>query len=60
MEREEWAEAEPFLRECLAIQGAGPDGWGSSHVRSLLRAGPIGQGRYAEAEPPLVAGYEWL
>ncbi|MEX2173578.1 MAG: tetratricopeptide repeat protein [Pirellulaceae bacterium] len=57
-------EAEPLLRECLAIREKTtlPDGWGwlRFHAESLLGGSLLGQGRYAEAEPHLVHGYQGM
>jgi tetratricopeptide (TPR) repeat protein len=55
------AEAEPVLRECLAIrektQALSP---ATMMARSDLGAALLGQKKYAEAEPLLVAAYEGL
>ena len=54
-----WSEAEPLLREALAIQEkVTPDDWSRYDTMSLLGGALLGQGRYAEAEPLIVAGYE--
>src|SRR5262249_30406658 len=56
-----WAQAEPVLRECLAIRAtAQPDDWRSFYTRSQLGGSLLGQGKFAEAEPLIVAGYEGL
>ena len=56
-----WSEAEPLLRECLAIrEKATPDDWRRYDAMSLLGGALLGQGRYAEAEPLIVAGYEGM
>ena len=55
------AEAEPLLREALTIQERfAPAAWATSHTRSVLGASLLGQGKAAEAEPLLLAGYEGL
>jgi tetratricopeptide (TPR) repeat protein len=55
------SEAEPLLRECLAIRvKAAPDDWQHYDAMSLLGEALLGQGRYSEAEPLLVPGYEGL
>ena len=55
------SEAEPLLRECLAIRGqAAPDDWKHYDAMSLLGAALLGQGRYSEAEPLIVPGYEGM
>jgi serine/threonine protein kinase/tetratricopeptide (TPR) repeat protein len=55
------ADAEPILRECLAIcQKTQPSDWWAFQAQSLLGAALAGQGAYAKAEPLLIAGYEGL
>src|SRR5258708_35813309 len=55
------AEAEPLLRECLAIQEqAAPDGYARCHTESLLGQSLLHQAKYAEAEPLLLSGYAGL
>jgi serine/threonine protein kinase len=52
------SEAETVLRECLAIQEkTAPNVWSTFHSKSLLGASLLGQKRFAEAEPLLLAGY---
>ncbi|MFO0953208.1 MAG: serine/threonine-protein kinase [Isosphaeraceae bacterium] len=56
-----WAEAEPVLREALAIrEKKQPDVWTTFNTRSLLGGALLGQKKYAEAEPLLLAGYEGM
>jgi hypothetical protein len=56
-----WIEAESLLRECLAIrEKIQADDRATFDTRSLLGASLLGQGRFAEAEPLLLAGYEGL
>jgi serine/threonine protein kinase len=56
-----WMEAEPILRECLAIaEKAIPDGWPRFSTMSQLGDALLGQGRFAEAEPLVVRGYEGM
>ena len=56
-----WPDAQPILRECLAIRaGSFPDAWFTFYTRSLLGVSLLGQGRYAEAEPLIVSGYEGM
>jgi tetratricopeptide (TPR) repeat protein/tRNA A-37 threonylcarbamoyl transferase component Bud32 len=56
-----WSEAEPLLRECLAIrESVIPDVWSRFNTMSQLGGALLGQGRYAEAEPLVVGGYEGL
>ena len=56
-----WTEAEPILRECLAIrEKAEPDAWTTFNTKSMLGGALLGQKKYAEAEPLLRAGYEGM
>jgi tetratricopeptide (TPR) repeat protein len=56
-----WADAETVLRECLAIcEKAGPRAWVTFDTRSQLGGALLGQKRYADAEPLLLAGYEGM
>jgi tetratricopeptide (TPR) repeat protein len=56
-----FAEAEAPARECLAIfEKQSPEDWQVSHASSLLGASLSGQGKFADAEPLLLAGYEGL
>jgi tetratricopeptide (TPR) repeat protein len=55
------AEAEPILRECLAIrQKAQPDDWSTFNTRSVLGGSLLGQKKFAEAEPLILAGHEGM
>ncbi|HZY83443.1 MAG TPA: serine/threonine-protein kinase [Gemmataceae bacterium] len=55
------AEAEKFLREGLALRVKGrPDTWAAFHTKALLGGALLGQGKYAEAEPLLLEGYEGM
>jgi serine/threonine protein kinase/Flp pilus assembly protein TadD len=56
-----FADAEPVLRECLAIrEKMMPDDWLRFHAQSLLGGALLGQQNYAEAEPLLLQGYEGM
>ncbi len=56
-----FTEAEPLLRECLAIREKNqPDAWATFNARSLLGGALLGQKKYDEAEPLLLNGYEGL
>jgi serine/threonine protein kinase/tetratricopeptide (TPR) repeat protein len=56
-----YAEAEPLLRECLAVYETKlPGTWRVASAQSLLGAALAGRQKYTEAEPPLLAGYEGL
>ncbi len=49
------------MRECLAIRGqAAPDDSAHYDAMSLLGGALLGQGRYTEAEPLIVPGYEGM
>ena len=55
------AEAEPALRECLLIrERKEPDAWTTFNTRSMLGGSLLGQRKFADAEPLLVAGYEGM
>jgi serine/threonine protein kinase/tetratricopeptide (TPR) repeat protein len=55
------AEAEPVLRECLAIREKQlPEDWRTCNARSLLGKALADQKKYPEAVPLLVQGYEGL
>jgi eukaryotic-like serine/threonine-protein kinase len=56
-----FTEAEPLLRECLAIrEKKEPDDWRTFNTKSMLGGALLGQKKYAEAEPLLLAGYEGM
>lgn len=53
-----FTDAEPLLRECLAIRTkAEPDAWTTFNTRSMLGGDLLGQKNYAEAKPLLLQGY---
>jgi tetratricopeptide (TPR) repeat protein len=61
LKQEKWSEAEPVLRACLAVRDkTQPDAWTTFNTRSTLGGALLGQGRYAEAEPLVVPGYEGM
>jgi hypothetical protein len=61
LEMKRFAEAEPLLRECLAIgERRQPDDWTTFQTQSLLGEALFDQQRYAEAEPLLVKGCQGL
>ena len=61
LDMENHAAAEPLLRESLGVrEQVLPDDWSRFHTASLLGGSLLGQGRYAQAEPLLVSGYEGL
>ena len=56
-----FADAEPLFRECLTIrERSAADAWTTSYTRCLIGASLLGQKKYAEAEPLLLAGYEGM
>ena len=56
--QKKWSEADPLLRECLAIrEKTQPDAWTTFNAQSLLGGALMGQKKYAEAEPLLLKGY---
>jgi len=56
-----FAEAEPLLRECLAIRAKNePEDWRTFNTKSMLGGALLGQKKYAEAEPLLRGGYEGM
>ena len=61
LQQKKWTEAEPLLRECLAIrEKTQPDVWSTFNTKSLLGGALLGQKKYAEAEPLLLKGYEGM
>jgi tetratricopeptide (TPR) repeat protein len=55
------AKAEPILRECLTRrQQKQPHHWATFFTQAQLGDSLLGQKKYAEAEPLLLAGYEGL
>ncbi len=61
LKKDRHADAEPILRECLALRGKQmPDHWLRYNAMSLLGESLAVQKKYAEAEPLLLQGYEQL
>jgi tetratricopeptide (TPR) repeat protein len=61
MRTDQFAAAEPYLRESLAIkQKAEPNSWETADARSLLGESLLGQNRLDDAGPLLEAGYRDL
>jgi len=61
LNQKRFAEAEPILRQCLAIrEAATPEEWLRFNAMSLLGGALLGQRKYAEAEPILLQGYEGM
>jgi hypothetical protein len=56
-----FAQAERILRECLTLrQQKQPDAWTTFGTQSQLGGSLLGQKKYAEAEPLVLAGYEGM
>jgi serine/threonine protein kinase/tetratricopeptide (TPR) repeat protein len=61
LKQQKSADAEPPLRECLAIREQNvPDDWATFNTKSMLGGSLLGQRKYAEAEPLLLAGFEGM
>ncbi len=61
LERQAWQEAEPIIRECLALrEKTMPESWATSNSRAMLGASLLGQKKLDEAEPLLLRGYQEL
>jgi eukaryotic-like serine/threonine-protein kinase len=61
LQQKKWTEAEPLLRECLAIrEKTQPVVWSTFNTQSLLGGALLGQKKFAEAEPLLLKGYEGM
>jgi serine/threonine protein kinase/tetratricopeptide (TPR) repeat protein len=61
LQQKRYADAEPILRESLAIhRKKEPEVWNTFHTQSLLGGALLGQQKYAEAEPDLVQGYQGM
>src|SRR5437764_14778634 len=61
LKQQQFADAEPLLRECLTIrEQKQPDDWQLFHARSMLGGSLLGQKKHADAEPLLAAGYEGM
>jgi tetratricopeptide (TPR) repeat protein len=60
-EQKKWAEAEPLLRECLAIrEKTQPNVWSTFNTKSTLGGSLLGQKKYEGAEPLLLKGYQGM
>ncbi len=56
-----WDEAEPLVRECLAIrEKAQPDDWRTFNSRSMLGGVLLGQKKFSEAESLLLEGHNGM
>jgi serine/threonine protein kinase len=61
LQQKKMADAEPILRECLAIREKKErDDWRMFNTQSLLGGALLSQKNYAEAEPLLLKGYEGM
>ncbi len=56
-----WPDAEPILRECLSMrEKKAPGAWTTFSTKSMLGGALLGQEKYSDAEPLLLAGYEGM
>jgi serine/threonine protein kinase/DNA-binding SARP family transcriptional activator len=56
-----WTDAESVLRECLSMRETKePDAWTTFSTKSMLGGALLGQKKYSDAEPLLLAGYEGM
>jgi tetratricopeptide (TPR) repeat protein len=62
LQREEWSEVEAFTRESLELYGKALGTWHASYANSKIQLGAAltGEGRYEEAEPILLDGWQTL
>jgi tetratricopeptide (TPR) repeat protein len=61
LESKRWPEAESLARDCLELRRqTQADEWRRFHTMSQLGAALAGQGKFAEAEPLLIEGYEGM
>src|SRR5262249_41284323 len=61
LQQQKWSEAERAIRKSLALrEKVLPDDWITFNSRSMLGGALLGQKKYAEAEPLLLAGYEGM
>ena len=61
LQQKKWTEAEPLLRECLAIrEKSQPDDWSTFNTKSMLGGVLLGQKKFAETEPLLLTGYQGM
>ena len=61
IQQAKYSEAEPLLRESLAIrEKTQPDVWTTFNTKSLLGGALLGQKKYTDAELLLVRGYEGM
>ena len=61
LQQRKCADAETAIREALSsYDNTSPDNWRRYYSRTILGATLAGQGRYADAEPLLLSGYEGM
>ncbi len=61
LQQKKWTDAEPVLRECLAVrEKKEPEAWTTFNTLSMLGGSLLGQKKFADAEPLLVKGYEGM
>ncbi|MGO9468406.1 MAG: tetratricopeptide repeat protein [Isosphaeraceae bacterium] len=59
LKERKWADAEPVLRQGLAIlEAQRPDDWSRFSAQGLIGASLLGQKKYNEAEPLLLSSYD--
>ncbi len=59
--QQKYADAEPPARECLTLrEQILPDDWRTCNARSMLGGSLLGQKKFVEAGPLLLAGYEGM
>jgi hypothetical protein len=59
--QKKWDQAEPICRQCLTIRKKkDPDSWRMFNAKSMLGGALLGQKKYVDAEPLLLAGYKGL
>jgi tetratricopeptide (TPR) repeat protein len=61
LQQKKWAQAEPLIRQSLAIrEKMQPDAWTTFNTQSMLGGVLLGQKKYADAEALLLAGYQGM
>lgn len=61
LKQDKWSDAESNLRKALAIRDAKqPDLWQNFNTKSILGSALLGQKKFADAEPLLLAGFQGM
>ena len=61
LKQQKYAEADPILRESLAVLEKNmPGAWVTCYTQTLIGGALLGQKKYGEAEPLLVDGYRGM